>query len=727
MQQPRTRDRTMRLVLAASLVCSSRAFLPPTGPTRARWSLRGSTVDEVAETTERKVLWQPSPEQIEASAMRAFQQSVGVEGGYEELWKWSVENSDEFWQKLMEFTNVEYSGSMEPAKEGDAMPDVTYFPNVQLNFAENLLRHAAPGSPLENAEAVVSISESRGEDKRWTFAELRDDAARVRAALGALGVTAADACGAYMPNVGETIVEMLGATSTGATWSSCSPDFGARAVADRFGQIGPKVLFVADGFVSAGKTTSVLDKVEELVLALPTLERVVVLRLVTPPGEPIPWSSDAVAALAVEYDAFLEAGSASATALGLAAPAMAYDRVPFTHPQFVLYSSGTTGLPKSIAHGGGNTLLQHAKELVLHSDLRPEDRMLFYTTCGWMMWNWMVSSLFAGATTVVFDGFAAYPKLTSPWDLMERERITHMGTSPRFFQACRSRVRPKESHDMAALRVIFSTGSPLSPEDYAYVYDKVKTDVMLASISGGTDICSCFALGNPMLPVRQGELQAFGLGLDACALDRETKRPVVGEKAELVCRRPFVAAPVCFFGDDDAKTKYRKAYFEEGDGVWYHGDLVEMTGSVGESGGLVIHGRSDTTLKPGGVRIGTAEVYRFAECVAAVEDSLVIGEQMKVGKRKGDVRIVLFVKLADGRELDADLEKEIRESIRSGASDAHVPALIKQVQAIPYTRSGKKVELAVRDLIDGTEPKNVGALQQADALDEYRKFGAEGL
>ena len=250
---------------------------------------------------------------------------------------------------------------------------------------------------------------------------------------------------------------------------------------------------------------------------------------------------------------------------------------------------------------------------------------------------------------------------------------------------------------------------------------------MLASISGGTDICSCFALGNPLLPVRVGELQAFGLGLDACALDRETKRPVVGEKAELVCRRPFVAAPVCFFGDDDAKTKYRKAYFEEGDGVWYHGDLVEMTGSVGESGGLVIHGRSDTTLKPGGVRIGTAEVYRFAECVAAVEDSLVIGEQMKVGKRKGDVRIVLFVKLADGRELDAELEKEIRESIRSGASDAHVPALIKQVQAIPYTRSGKKVELAVRDLIAGTEPKNVGALQQADALDEYRKFGAEGL
>jgi len=385
-------------------------------------------------------------------------------------------------------------------------------------------------------------------------------------------------------------------------------------------------------------------------------------------------------------------------------------------------------MPKSIAHGTGNTLLQHAKELVLHSDLRPSDRMLFYTTCGWMMWNWMASSLFAGAAVVTFDGFAAYPKLSSPWDVCERERITHLGTSPRFFQACRKRVRPMDDNDLSPLRVIFSTGSPLSPEDFEYVYTKVKKDVLLASISGGTDICSCFALGNPTLPVVQGELQAFGLGLDACALDRETGEAVVNEKGELVCRQPFVAAPVCFFGDDENQSKYRGAYFEDGgSGIWYHGDLVEVTASAGSCGGVVIHGRSDTTLKPGGVRIGTAEVYRFAEEVEAVADSLVIGDQIKVGKRAGDVRIVLFVKLANSATLDADLEAAIRSQIRQGASDAHVPALIRQVEKIPYTRSGKKVELAVRDIIAGIEPKNVGALQDASAFDEYRKMAETGL
>jgi len=555
-----------------------------------------------------------------------------------------------------------------------------------------------------------------------TFAELRDDASRVRAALEKLGVTSYDACGAYLPNIGETVVAMLGATSTGSTWTSCSPDFGARAVADRFSQVSPKVLFTCDGFVSAGKSTVLVDKVEELVAALPTLQRVVVIGMTL--DEPPPaWQSERLRRLVVSWEDFLAEGSEPDDS----APPSRFTRVPFAHPQFVLYSSGTTGMPKSIAHGAGNMLLQHAKELILHSDLRPKDRMLFYTTCGWMMWNWMSSSLFAGAAIVCFDGFAAYPKLSSPWDVVERERVTHMGTSPRYFQACRARVRPMEANDLSALRVILSTGSPLAPEDFEYVYGKVKSDVILASISGGTDICSCFALGNPTLPVRQGELQAFGLGLDACALDRDTSTSVVGSKAELVCRSPFVAAPVCFFGDDQKKSKYRGAYFQEEDGVWYHGDLVELTGSVGSSGGIIIHGRSDTTLKPGGVRIGTAEVYRFAETVEVVEDSLVIGDQIKVGKRAGDVRIVLFVKLAGGAELTPELEAEIRAEIRSGASDAHVPALIRQVQMIPYTRSGKKVELAVRDLIAGTEPKNVGALQDPAAFDEYRRIAEEGL
>jgi acetoacetyl-CoA synthetase len=384
-------------------------------------------------------------------------------------------------------------------------------------------------------------------------------------------------------------------------------------------------------------------------------------------------------------------------------------------------------MPKSIAHGAGNMLLQHGKELVLHSDLRPKDRMLFFTTCGWMMWNWMTSSMMAGATVVAFDGFAAYPRLSSPWDLVERERITHMGTTPRYLQSCRARVRPGENNDLSHLRVMLSTGSPLLPEDFSYVYDKVKSDLLLASISGGTDICSCFALGSPLLPVRQSELQAFGLGLDACALDRETGKPAeIGAKGELACRAPFVAAPVCFFGDDENKSKYRGAYFPNDDGIWYHGDLIEVTGSAGSAGGVVIHGRSDTTLNPGGVRIGTAEVYRFAEAVDIVEDSLVIGEQIQTGKRS-DVRIVLFVQLADGLVLDDTMQRKIRDEIRAGASDAHVPAVIRQVQKIPYTKSGKKVEIAVRELFAGVEPKNEGALLDPSAFDEYREMAKVGL
>jgi len=685
-----------------------------------------------------KVLWSPTEAFMEETAMRRFQKAVRREGvqeegkggpmSYEELWKWSVEHSDEFWTELMGFLEVEYEGSLTPVKQGDTMPDVTYFPNVKLNFAENMLRHGAPDSPLQDAEALVSISEARSDnDKRWTFRELRDDASRVASALRQLGVTSQDACAAYLPNIGETVVAMLGTTSTGSIWTSSSPDFGARAVADRFSQVGPKVIFVADGYVSKAKAISLVDKVEELVEALPTLEKIVVIPML-PKEESAKagdsWNSPAVTSKMISWDDFLAQGSLDDGS----APESQFERVPFAHPQFVLYSSGTTGMPKSIAHGAGNTLLQHAKELVLHSDLRPRDRMCFFTTCGWMMWNWMTSSLYAGATVVCFDGFAAYPKLSSPWDLVAREGVTHMGTTPRYLQSCRARVRPGQDNDLSRLRVVLSTGSPLLPEDFDYVYDKVKKDVLLASISGGTDICSCFALGNPLLPVRQSELQAFGLGLDACALDRETGQPVpAGTKGELACRSPFVAAPVCFFGDDEKQSKYRAAYFENDDGIWYHGDLIEVTGSAGEAGGVVIHGRSDTTLNPGGVRIGTAEVYRFAESVDdIVEDSLVIGEQIKTGKRS-DVRIVLFVKTPDGIVLDKEMENRIKENIRTNASDAHVPAVIKQVQVIPYTRSGKKVEVAVRDLFAGIEPKNVGALQDPNAFDEYRAMAKEGL
>ena len=755
------------LLAVMLLVIPSAAFAPATTSSRFTSSslTMSSTLEPAATTTTtttatttteatnyNKVMWTPSHPQD--TAMFRFQQYIATQTNntngsvpddtpdYSALYRYSVDQADDFWVHLLAYLELEYEGSVTPVKTGTAMPDVAYFPKVRLNFAQNLLRHARDDTTKHN-EALVSIignAAASPEDpttttttttQRWTFAELQDDAARMAHSLRAVGVTADAACGAYLPNVGETVVAMLGTTAVGSIWTSCSPDFGPQAVVDRFRQVQPKVLFVANGFVSKGRAVSMVEKVEELVANLPSVQQVVVVEVLKGDDQPI-FTSPAVTGKMITYDDFL----AQANNKDGAAPEPEYTLVPFGHPQFVLYSSGTTGLPKSIAHGSGNTLLTHAKELMLHSDLKQQDRMLFFTTCGWMMWNWMTSSLVAGATVVCFDGFAAYPKLSSPWDVVEAERITHMGTTPRYLQSCRARIRPGENNNLEALRVILSTGSPLAPEDFDYVYDKVKSDVLLASISGGTDICSCFALGNPLLPVRQSEIQAFGLGLDVCALDRDTGKSVIGEKGELVCKSPFVAAPVCFFGDDDSKSKYRGAYFEGGDddenydstGYWYHGDLVEVTGSVGDCGGVVIHGRSDTTLKPGGVRIGTAEVYRFAEEPDIVEDSLVIGDQIKTGKRAGDVRIVLFVKLAEeGMALTADMEQTIRDTIREGASASHVPALIKQVQKIPYTKSGKKVEIAVRDLFAGDEPKNMGALQDPSAFDEYRAMAEEGL
>jgi acetoacetyl-CoA synthetase len=499
-----------------------------------------------------------------------------------------------------------------------------------------------------------------------------------------------------MPNLPETLVAMLAAASLGAVWSSCSPDFGVKGVLDRFGQIEPKVLFTVDGYHYGGKRIELGERVRAVVSELPATEKVVVAGyLRDKPALPVP--------NAVAYQEFAGAGAPSP---------IAFEQLPFDHPLYILYSSGTTGLPKCMIHGAGGTLLQHLKELVLHTDVKRGDRVFYYTTCGWMMWNWLVSSLAAGATVMLYDGSPVHPKKDVLFDFAEQERMTVFGTSAKYLAMIEKEgLAPRESHDLSALRAILSTGSPLAPQSYDYVYRKVKEDVCLASISGGTDIISCFALGNPIGPVYAGEIQTRGLGMKV-EIFNDAGKAVRGEKGELVCTLPFPSMPIGFW-DDPAGKKYRAAYFEHYPGVWRHGDWAELT----EHDGLIIHGRSDATLNPGGVRIGTAEIYRQVEQFEEVIESLVIGQNWDE-----DLRIVLFVKLRDGLSLSNDLQERIRKCIRENASPHHVPRKIIQVADIPRTISGKITELAVRDVIHGRPVKNRDALANPEALELFRNL-----
>ena len=641
------------------------------------------------------ILWQPTSDQIESSRMRAFQRFVaecrgqdGPDGEeYDALYRWSIERRGDFWRAVWDFCDVVGEPGESAVTDGDAMPGARWFPDGRLNYAENLLRRR------DDAPALIFRRED-GRRRVLSFAELYRQVGRVQRALRGAGVRPGDRIAAYLPNLPEAITTMLAAASLGAVWSSCSPDFGVAGVLDRFGQIEPTILLAADGYFYRGKRFDSREKLTEIAKNLPTVERTVVLGY-TRDQPDLTGIPNAVA---------------FADWVPEAADPPIFDRFAFDHPLYILFSSGTTGKPKCIVHGAGGPLLQHLKEHQLHLDLRADEVLFYFTTTGWMMWNWLVTGLASGATLVLYDGNPMHPSPAALIDMAQEERIEIFGTSAKYIAALeKAGLVPRDSHDLSALRTICSTGSPLVPESFDYVYRDVKPEVQLASISGGTDIASCFVLSCPLRPVRRGEIQCRSLGM-AVEVWGQDGKPLIGQPGELVCTRPFPSMPVGFWNDADG-ARYRAAYFDHYPGIWRHGDWCELT----EDDGIVIYGRSDATLNPGGVRIGTAEIYREVEQFDEIEEAIVIGQDWQ-----GDQRIVLFVRMASGFELTDELAGRIGARLRANNTPRHIPARILAVDDIPRTRSGKISEIAVRDVVHGRAVVNTEALANPEALEQYK-------
>jgi acetoacetyl-CoA synthetase len=641
------------------------------------------------------LLWAPSEERIKNTNMYRFMSFINSRYGkdfteYKHLYEWSIENIRDFWASMWDFAEIIASRPYDQViDDPDKMPGAAWFSGARLNFAENLLRY--------RDEKIALIFKGEAQDSvRMTYSELYDEVARVAKSLKEMGVKAGDRVGGFVPNMPEAIIAMLATTSMGAVWSSCSPDFGIKGVLDRFGQIKPKVLFTANGYSFKGKKIDSIERVSTILKDLPSIEKVVVI----PYTEEDPDISSIPNA--VHYRDFKSNDPHIE---------IEFEQLPFDQPLYIMFTSGTTGLPKCMVQSAGGILVHHLKELMLHTDVKREDKIFYFTTCGWMMWNWLVSSLGLGASLILFDGNPFYPNPGALWKLAQDEKMTILGTSAGYISAIMgTTLKPSRDYDLSSLKTLTSTGSPLSVEGFEFVYREVKGDIQLSSISGGSDLNGCFALGNPMGPVYSGELQCRGLGMKVESYDEKGK-PVLNQKGELVCSAPFPSMPIYFWDDPDNK-KYHAAYFDVYPNVWRHGDFIEIRE---DTGGVIIYGRSDATLNPGGVRIGTAEIYRQVEQMEEIDDSLVIGQEWI-----GDVRVILFVKLAEGRELTEELKKKIKQDLRANASPRHVPAKIISVPEVPYTLNMKKVELAVKKTIENKPVQNRDALSNPEALDYFK-------